>query len=272
MTNTEYITINDESREREIPLKIYVPQSPNGAAIIFSHGLGGSMESYKYLGEAWADSGFLSIHPSHDGIDDKLLKLERPFKALKEATNIEDNIYNPPLDIKFVLDWLETQKEFEVDLEKIGIGGHSWGGFTTFTILGQKHSSKGHKLNFKDERIKAAISLSPQAPKLNPEEAFSAIDVPVLHITGKFDDSPVGLTTPEDRQLPFKYMNNSDQYLIVFDKADHMIFAAQRRKDNFTEDDLKIMDSTTKATSEFWKKYLVGGAILLLIMKISLLS
>lgn len=254
--NTKYITLTDEARNREIPCKVYVPEFEATHPIIFSHGLGGSMESYKYLGEALAAAGFLVIHPNHDGIDAKLLKERRPFQAIKEAADDEINLMRPAEDVKFIMDWLAKQTEFEVDDSKIGVGGHSWGAFTTLQLVGQKHTSRNVPLTTKDERITAAIAISPAAPHHEPEAAFSDIKPPILHITGTKDDSPVGITTPEARQNPFKMMNKSDQYLVVFEDADHMVFAAQRRGNKFSELDLRIMDSTAKTSVEFFKKYL----------------
>lgn len=249
---TKYITLTDATRNREIECKIY---SGGNVPIVFSHGLGGSMESYKYLGEALAEAGFYVVLPNHDGIDAKLLKEKRPYQALMEATKIEENFTNPAKDVSFVMDWLEA--ESDLDCSKIGIGGHSWGAFTTLQLCGQKHMSSGYELDTKDERVVAALAISPSAPKQRPEQAFTDIATPIMHITGTKDDSPVGLTNPEDRQIPFKLMNNSDQYLIVFEGADHMVFAAQRRGNKFSELDLQVMESTSAASVAFFKKYLL---------------
>ena len=252
----EYITLIDESRDnREVECKIY-----NGGEtpIIFSHGLGGSKDGYEYLAQYWAENGFFVIHPNHVGTDSALLEMERPFKALKEAANDPQQLHDRPQDIIFVLNWLEEQDEFDIDTSKIGLAGHSFGAFTTLATIGQAHSNKG-ELRYKDERVTAAIAISPSAPRENQEAAFANIDIPIFHITGKKDDSPVGLTNPEDRKLPYKLMNNSDQYLTVFENADHMIFASQRRRNIFSDEDNNIMHSTKEIGLEFWKKYLSEG-------------
>lgn len=254
ITEIKYITLTDTSREREIECKIYAGGT---VPVVFSHGLGGSMESYKYLGEALAEAGFYAIFPNHDGIDAKLLKEKRPYQALMDATRVDANIINPAKDVSFVMDWLEEQGE--LNTSKIGIGGHSWGAFTTLQLCGQKHTSKGIELKTKDARVAAALAISPAAPSLNPEVAFAEITTPIMHITGTKDDSPVGLTTPEDRQIPYRLMNNSDQYLVVYEGADHMVFAAQRRGNKFSELDLQIMESTAALAAEFFKKYLLGA-------------
>lgn len=249
----KYITLTDPARNREIPCKIY---AGGAVPIVFSHGLAGSMESYKYLGEAMAEAGFFAVFPNHEGIDAKLLKEKRPFQAVKDAAADPENLMRPAQDVSFVIDWLEQQDE--LDCSKIGIGGHSWGAFTTLQLSGQKHTSKGVALTTKDPRAKAAFAISPAAPSLNPEEAFSGINIPMFHTTGTKDDSPVGLTTPEDRQIPFKLINADGQYLIVYEGADHMVFAAQRRGNKFSELDYQIMESTAACAVGFFKKYLSG--------------
>jgi hypothetical protein len=45
----------------------------------------------------------------------------------------------------------------------------------------------------------------------------------------------------------------------VFEGADHMVFAAQRRGNKFSELDLQVMESTVAASAEFFKKYLLGA-------------
>src|SRR6201999_1528495 len=46
----------DTSRDRDLPVKIYVPTNGDGPfpLIVFSHGLGGSREGYDYIASQWA--------------------------------------------------------------------------------------------------------------------------------------------------------------------------------------------------------------------------
>ena len=50
---TKYDKFFDKSRKREIPYKVYYPDELKDTypIIIFSHGLGGSVEAAEYLGE-----------------------------------------------------------------------------------------------------------------------------------------------------------------------------------------------------------------------------
>lgn len=256
MTNTLEQTWLDKGRDREIPVKIYLPENKKPPLLIFSHGIGGSSESYKYIGEFLARHGIASLHPTHVGIDAGLLDGERPFQALKEAANNNDFLTTLPEDIQFILDYIEF-KEMDFDYNKIALAGHSFGSYVTMAIAGQSVSRDGTEIDFQDERVKCAIAISPLATRENPEEAYDLIEIPILHITGTKDDSPFGLLEPVERRIPYDNMNETDQYLVVFTDADHMVFAAQRRQNKFSEHDVKVMELTCAVMLEFLNKYLL---------------
>ena len=249
MISTEHITLTDTSRNREIPCKIYLPKAEQLGTVVFSHGLGGDCESYKYIGEFFAAHGFKSIHPTHLGIDASLLKEKRPFQVLKEAAETQINLLNPPLDIKFILD--------EMQLENVAMAGHSFGSYTTLALSGQDVSKLGQYMDFVDSRVECAIAISPHAVLNSPAEAYDDIKIPILHITGNFDDSPFRFFNPADRRIPFDNISAGNQYLIVFKHADHMVFAAQRKGNKFSANDINIMKITCAASLEFLKKYLL---------------
>ncbi len=248
----------DKGRDRKIPVKIYLPDVPKNAPVmIFSHGIGGDRDSYEYIGEFLARHGIVSIHPTHMGIDASLMGGERPFQKLKEAANNPEYLHILPEDIQFMLDYMEF-KAMPYNLNKVALAGHSFGSYITMAIAGQSVSRDGTEIDFQDDRVKCAIVISPLATRKNPEEAYDLIEIPILHITGKKDDSPFGLLDPAERRVPYDNMNSSDQYLIIFEKADHMVFAAQRRQNKFSADDVKIMELTASAMLQFIKKYLLG--------------
>ena len=66
----------DTRRDREIPVRIYHPKDAEGklAIVIFSHGLGGSRDGYRYLGTHWAGHGYVSVHLQHKGSDTAVWK------------------------------------------------------------------------------------------------------------------------------------------------------------------------------------------------------
>ena len=62
----------DSVRKREVPVRLYLPQATALAqgsralapVVVFSHGIGGSRNGYRYLGQHFAANGVASIHPS----------------------------------------------------------------------------------------------------------------------------------------------------------------------------------------------------------------
>ena len=156
----------DKAREREIPVKIYWPEetAKMPPALIFSHGIGGSRETYKYIGEFLARHGIVSIHPTHTGIDASLMDGERPFKHLKEAANNKEFLHILPEDISFMLDYMEYKK-MPLDFDRIAMAGHSFGAYVTLALAGQAVSRDGIVIDFADDRLKCAIAISPLATR-----------------------------------------------------------------------------------------------------------
>jgi len=62
----------DQSRNRDVPVKIYYPTAGDGSfpAILFSPGLRGNRESGSHLGRYWAANGYVSVHIQHGRTDD----------------------------------------------------------------------------------------------------------------------------------------------------------------------------------------------------------
>jgi predicted dienelactone hydrolase len=77
------LTVKDEARSREIPLRIYLPEGTSPAAVVlFSHGLGGSRAGSAYLGEHWAARGYVVVYMQHAGSDDSVWKNLPPLKRM----------------------------------------------------------------------------------------------------------------------------------------------------------------------------------------------
>ena len=56
------MTITDTNREREIPVRLYLPAATNAAPVVlFSHGMGGSRAGSAYLGRQWAARGYVAV-------------------------------------------------------------------------------------------------------------------------------------------------------------------------------------------------------------------
>jgi predicted dienelactone hydrolase len=144
---------HDPARERNVPVKIYSPNAGKAPfpVIIFSHGLGGSREGYEFLGRHWASHGYVSVHLQHAGSDDAVWRDERPAertRAMRRATLQPSNAIDRARDVSFAIDQLEMMNrehptfKGRLDLERIGVAGHSFGAHTTLTIAGQNYTPR----------------------------------------------------------------------------------------------------------------------------------
>ena len=268
----------DPSRNRQVLAKIYYPQTGTALPVIlFSHGLGGTREGYEYLGRHWASWGYVSVHLQHVGSDDAVWRGVPPAQAraaMNRAAANPMNAINRPLDVKFALDQLTRMNQEEgplkgrLDLTRVGMAGHSFGGWTTMACIGQTHPAlAGRASPLADPRIKAAIAMSAPAPKGDPEKSVANIRVPLMHMTGTLDDSPIGDTKASERRIAFDALNGPEQYLVIFNGGDHMIFSGRTRglngiggtKGDPAKDAL-FHDLILQGTTAFWDYYLKGDA------------
>ena len=261
----------DQKRDRKVPVKIYFPRSESGSfpVIVFSHGLGGSREGYEYLGQHWASHGYVSVHLQHLGSDNAVWQgapaTELMQNLRKSAADIS-NATNRPLDVKFAVDQIEKMNENDplfkkrLDLDRIGVAGHSFGAYTTLAIAGETFLTRtGKEVSGADPRVKAAIPMSAplSSNRLRADEAFAKIKIPCLHMTGTKDTSPIGRSNPSDRRVPFDHINGSDQFLITFEDGDHMIFSGRGLLPGGGKDAL-FQNFIKMSSIAFWDAYLKG--------------
>jgi predicted dienelactone hydrolase len=161
--------------------------------VLFSHGNGGIRFQSFFFGAHLASHGFVVVSPDHHGntFVDALLNIEDADSAL-----------NRPLDMSFLIDQFtvfatEQGNFFEgaIDLQKIGMSGHSFGGYTSFALAGGAFGFG----DFHEPRIKAIF---PQAPFSSPfdDAFFAGIEVPTLIVGGTLDETT---PFPGHQQRPF---------------------------------------------------------------------
>ncbi|MBS1956393.1 MAG: dienelactone hydrolase [Cyanobacteria bacterium SZAS-4] len=274
---TVYEDWSDSARDRAMPVKIYLPKQVDHPlpVVIFSHGLGGSREAAPYLGNYWADHGYIGVFIQHPGSDESFWKpsiaaggmMNRATLIPKFRQQVKDPTHavNRAQDVHFVIDKLaELDKGHGVlagkmDLNSIAIAGHSYGSWTALTASGQTFvTPTGKKVASGDPRIKAAIYLSPTAAKKGSDldAAYGDIKIPGMHFTGTKDVSPVSDTTAEDRRIAYDHISKSDQYLVILDGADHMVFGAGRQRLAPGHDDANQQAIVADVSTKFLDAYL----------------
>lgn len=225
------LTAHDASRDRDIPVRVYLP-STNGSApvVLFSHGLGGSRAGSEFLGEQWAARGYLAFFVQHPGSDDAVWKNKAPAErmaALRQAASLENFLLRVG-DVLAVLDQLEAWNEEgalagRMDLTKIGMSGHSFGAVTTEAVSGETLPMSGTKLT--DPRIRAAVILSPSTPvSTTAERAFGAVKIPWLLMTGTKDTAPIGPADMKSRLAVYPALHGAPKYQVVLNNAEHSAF------------------------------------------------
>lgn len=226
------LVIHDTGRERDIPLRVYLP-TPHVAApvVLFSHGLGGSREGSSFLGRHWAARGYVAVFMQHPGSDVSVWQdkpVDERMRDLRKAANVRNFVLRAE-DVKAVLDQLERWNEQtasvlrgRLDLAHVGMSGHSFGAVTTQAVSGQSYVAAGSR--YTDPRIDAAILFSPSSPQRgSPTDAFSGVKIPWLLMTGTLDQAPIGATVPE-RLAVYPALPPGGKYELVLDGARHSVF------------------------------------------------
>jgi predicted dienelactone hydrolase len=232
---------HDAARHRDVPVKMYAPVGAmNAPLIVFSHGLGGTREGYRFLAEHWATNGYVCIVVQHPGSDDSVWRGQKnKVSAMQKAGNLK-NAEARPLDVSFVI--TEACKDPRVNAGAIGVAGHSFGAQTTLVVAGQRLATK----SYFDTRVKAAIPMSSPRPLMG--EAYREVTMPCLHLTGTKDDSAIFNTTAKDRRFAFDNVSNADQWLVTFNGATHMTFAGIGNA--------KHLELIREITTRFWDAHL----------------
>jgi len=99
---------------------------------------------------------------------------------------------------------------------------------TPLDMAGWASSSPWPAKSSSDPRFKAAMAMSAAVDlRGDPDKSYGTIRIPILHMTGTRDDSPIGETRAGQRRIPFDHIHGADQYLVTLEGGDHMIFAGQ---------------------------------------------
>jgi len=164
--------------------------------VLFSHGYEGIRFQSLFHLVHLASHGFIVASPDHHGntIPDDILGI------VDEATTV-----NRAFDIKFLMDRLlddgstsGAELAASIDPEKIGMSGHSFGGYEAFILTGGE--VRGSAIDdttqtlgtFTDSRIKAIIPMAPRTMRRVDAVTlsngfFSTVTVPTLIIGSELD-------------------------------------------------------------------------------------
>jgi predicted dienelactone hydrolase len=255
------LVMSDLFRNRIFAVDMYLPQTkaasvakPPFPLIVISHGVAEDRNTYVYAAQHLATYGFAVAVLEHPGSD--ATKIQQYFSGLSSPPEAQELI-NRPLDIKFLLDELQSNKRSYtsykglLNLKAVGVIGHSYGGYTALTLAGAnfdrvsilKNCNPNKSLNLsvflqcranellqkkvkiptlQDSRIKAVIAINPLNSIVLGKQGLSKIQVPVMLMGGSQD-----IITPAipEQVIPFTWLQTKNKYLAIIDNATHFTTA-----------------------------------------------
>ena len=260
------LSVHDSARNRDIPLRVYLPaQTSPEPVVIFSHGLGGSRQGNAFMGEHWAGRGYVAVFVQHPGSDSSVWQ-DKPegerLTALRDSMSAA-NFKERAGDIHSTLDTL-TKWNVEkghplfgrLNLQEIGMSGHSFGAVTTEAVSGELFPLVG--AHFTDARIKAAVAFSPSGSHhYDPQKAFGSVKIPWLLMTGTKDVVPLlGGADMQSRLAVYPGLHGAPKYQVVLNNAEHSAFtdrALPGDREPRNPNHHRVMLALTTA---FWDAYL----------------
>lgn len=267
--------IADPSRARSIPVRVRMPEGGAARApvILFSHGLGGSVEAGTLFAQQWVQAGFLVVHVQHPGSDQSVWQGQRGgIGKLKRAAGGEQ-LKDRVLDMGRVADSVAAGLRVggcnlgQGDPARLGAAGHSFGAHTVLALAGQSFGPRGTM--GRDPRFKAVAALSPMSPgndAANAPAAFGGIRIPVLTATGSADGSPLAKGKSLDdvvaaRAAVFPALpaspTGSGSIGLWLEGATHSDFGGNAR--GRRQSDAHVVAVTTSATTAFFAAHLGGN-------------
>jgi len=145
--------------------------------IVFSHGFGGSKLQTRALMNALAEHGYFVVAPNHKDAGELGRLGPRKLNEFRDGAQWTDASYRDrEEDIKAVLDALKKDGTLSkrIDWNRIGLAGHSLGGYTALALAGGWRS-------WKMPGIKAVLALSPYTAPFQAHGTMKDIDVPVMY-------------------------------------------------------------------------------------------
>jgi predicted dienelactone hydrolase len=210
---------------REVALWKPEGAEPTGGfpVVIFSHGFGGCNTQSGFLMEAMTRAGYFVVAPNHAdahcrGTDRQRSGAWRPEEPFGRAWEWSDQTHKDRReDVVEVLDAMLAARSFEgvaVDAGRIGIAGHSLGGYTALGLAGGWAS-------WKDRRIQAVLALSPFNTPFVAKGNLERLNVPVMYQGGTLD---FGITPTVSRPDGAYDQTSLPKYYVEFRRAGHFAF------------------------------------------------
>ncbi len=247
--------LNDSSRKRQFYVMIHRPRTlPTGRTpvVILSHGLGEDPGYYARAAQHLATYGFVVALPQHPGSD--AAHSQRFWQGATKEVFLLSEFSDRPKDISYVIDELERRNASEfggtLDLKAVGVGGHSFGGYTSLAVAGatidfanlekECNSQYGflntslllqcqalklprQTYNFRDLRVIAVNAFNPVNSAIFGPTGLAQLKIPVLIAGGGYDPA-----TPFvfEQMRSFAWLTTPTKYLAMVESQAHIDVAS----------------------------------------------
>ena len=245
------ITLNDKSRQRQFQVDIYKPKQwrpGKTPVVVASHGLATNSDYFEKRGKHLASYGYVVAVPQHPGSN--FTQLQEMLQGYSQEVFKLNEFIDRPLDISYVLDELErrndTEFEGRLDLQSVGVMGHSFGGYTALAIAGgtinfeqlEKDCDKiiwdpnlslllqcralklpRQNYNFRDRRVKVILIANPVNSSIFGAKGLSKIEIPVVIGAGSQDPATPAVL---EQVRSFTWLTTADKYLILVEGQAHI--------------------------------------------------
>ncbi|MGV3616937.1 MAG: alpha/beta hydrolase family protein [Fimbriimonas sp.] len=181
-----------EGVEGRIPVRATIPEGAGPfPVVVWSHTGGLDKDAYDPLVQALAGRGYVVLQPTHR--DSLLYATEEQKAALMPGEGITSaNWADRARQVALVLDRLvdlngtHPDLKGKLDVERVAVGGHGFGGDTAQLVAGVV-TGNGETRSFRHAKARAFISIAPQGVPVVPLEAAKGLDRPLLLVSGDRD-------------------------------------------------------------------------------------
>lgn len=242
---------------KSIEVLVYLPNQVSTPApvVVIAPGLNSNFNSLRYAARHLASHGYGVVAINFPETDSQ--SVVEFLTGLNTIPN-PDAWIKQPTDITLVLDFVAEKLIFEpdwqgrLDINNVGIIGHSLGGYTALALGGGKISwsnliatcqekeksqqvtlnpaliwqcrDVGSNLppeNMQDPRIKAVIALNPVSYPIFSQKSFASIQLPLMIIGGNADIFAPAIS---EQITPFTWLTQPDKYLALVANSTHLSF------------------------------------------------
>ncbi len=269
------ITLRDEKRGKEIECRVHFPDTGDKLPlIIFSHGFGADRMAFATISQHIAEHGYVIVHPSHadgygrsgnkQGLGVGKLGSDR-IGSIRSGGGLTGLLSDPAkiegrvADVVAVMDATEQlctkvpALKGRIDTTRIGVGGHSYGAYTSMLIGGVTADIGSEKArSFADTRLRCILPISGQGTGQQglTESSWENLKLPMMTMTGSRDQGAGG-QGPDWKKEAFKFSPAGDKYLVFIEGANHVSFGGGLGGRSSSTTD--VVKATTLA---FWDAYL----------------